>query len=146
MYRVIRTDDVSLEELVRHFQDELVLAVEMKAGLKVSMPRVREVISDALRGDGHVILQVGHCFCLASVAESWYSKDKYLYEELLVANGTGDFHEVAAGIQDYAKDQGCKAVVIGTLAQRRERAYGRLLESCGFRQVAQTYIKELHHG
>ena len=145
MYRVIREDDPYIEEFVNRVKDYLVEAVEKKSHLTVDLSKVYSNIRRALlhpSWDG-TVLKVGHCYVYCTITDSWYSDDKYLHEELLVADWSGDFREVLEGLQEFAADQGCKAVVIGTLAQEREEVYGRLLSRYGYKRVALSYMKEV---
>lgn len=144
MYRILRKNDPSVDRLLAK-APELLEAVERKSGLKVSLVKGLHTVLDALVNptDSVAVIRVGHCWCLCSVTSSWYSNDLYLYEELLIADGTGDFRIVLDDLRQYARDKGCVAIVVGTLAQAREEAYGKLLSRYGYKKVASTYMKEL---
>lgn len=145
MYKVIREDDPYIEEFVNRVTDYLVGAVEKKSHLTVDLDKVYSNIREAILHPSWngTVLKVGHCYVYCTITDSWYSDDKYLHEELLVADGSGDFKLVLNGLQEFAATNGCKAVVIGTLAQEREEVYGRLLSRYGYKRIALSYMKEL---
>lgn len=85
---------------------------------------------------------IGPCIVGYSTYTPWWSNDRLLVEEFIYRYKPGDINLTLLGLEQIAYRNGCKAVVIGTLAMQREDAYVALLTRKGYRKVAQQLIKE----
>lgn len=129
-------------EIVEH---SLIEGVQAKTGCKVDWDKAREFVEFAANepSDDGFILYAGGCFVLLSIGSAWYTNEKYLYEDFIIAVEPTDFRALADALAALASDMGAVGIIVGTLAQHREKAYGRLLERVGFRKVASEYFKEI---
>ena len=76
-----------------------------------------------------------------NVVQPWWSPDPVLAEEFIVRYKPGNFADTIAELEAHAKAQGCKALVISSLAQIRKESYGHYLQRKGFREVSREYVK-----
>ena len=85
--------------------------------------------------------QAGPCLVGLNVVQPWWSPDPVLAEEFIVRYKPGNFADTIAELEAHAKTQGCKALVISSLAQIRKESYGHYLQRKGFREVSREYVK-----
>lgn len=121
---------------------EVAPAMEKKTGIHPDVSRWWPYIQGCVEdpGPSGVLLKVGHCYVAVSISEHWSSPQRILFEEYIMADGSGPFEDVLDGLRHYARDMGCEFVSIGSLGQLRDRAYGRLLTQHGMKEVARTYM------
>ena len=93
------------------------------------------------------LLVVGSYAVLVTVTQPWWSPDLLLSEEAFVRLGTeGVFADALQGLEAFAKDAGCSAVVISDTVSRSGKAYTRLLGMHGYRLVTNQHVKEIDNG
>ena len=93
------------------------------------------------------LLVVGSYAVLVTVSQPWWSPDLLLSEEAFVRLGTeGVFADALQGLEEFAKDAGCSAVVISDTVSRSGKAYTRLLGMHGYRLVSNQHVKEIDNG
>ena len=93
------------------------------------------------------LLVVGSYAVLVTVTQPWWSPDLLLSEEAFVRIGTkGVFADALQGLEAFAKDAGCSAVVISDTVSRSGKAYARLLGMHGYRLVTNQHVKEIDNG
>lgn len=85
--------------------------------------------------------QAGPCLVGLNIVQPWWSPDPVLAEEFIVRYKPGNFADTIAELEAHAKAQGCKALVISSLAQIRKESYGHYLQRKGFREVSREYVK-----
>lgn len=85
--------------------------------------------------------QAGPCLVGLNVVQPWWSPDTVLAEEFIVRYKPGNFADTINELEAHAKAQGCKALVISSLAQIRKESYGHYLQRKGFREVSREYVK-----
>jgi hypothetical protein len=85
--------------------------------------------------------QAGPCLVGLNVVQPWWSPDPVLAEEFIIRYKPGNFADTIAELEAHAKAQGCKALVISSLAQIRKESYGHYLQRKGFREVSREYVK-----
>lgn len=138
-------------------------------GVLEAIPRVSQHFYEALIQKGHTpckdtilervyaayyredpdltLLVVGSYAVLVTVAQPWWSPDLLLSEEAFVRLGTGGvFADALQGLEAFAKDAGCSAVVISDTVSRSGKAYTRLLGMHGYRLVTNQHVKEIDNG
>ena len=107
----------------------------------------KELLDIAWRGiDGcapYEFWQAGPCLVGLNVVQPWWSRGRVLAEEFIVRYKPGNFADTLTELEAHAKAQGCKALVISSLAQIRKESYGHYLKRKGFREVSQEYVKGL---
>ena len=93
------------------------------------------------------LLVVGSYAVLVTVTQPWWSPDLLLSEEAFVRIGPeGVFADALQGLEEFAKDAGCSAVVISDTVSRSGKAYTRLLGMHGYRLVTNQHVKEIDNG
>lgn len=104
-----------------------------------------ELLAHAYRGmecwGPYQFWQAGPCLVGLNVVQPWWSPDPVLAEEFIVRYKPGNFADTIKELEAYAKAQGCKALVISSLAQIRKESYGHYLQRKGFREVSREYVK-----
>ena len=85
--------------------------------------------------------QAGPCLVGLNIVQPWWSPDPVLAEEFIIRYKPGNFADTIAELEAHAKAQGCKALVISSLAQIRKESYGHYLQRKGFREVSREYVK-----
>ena len=93
------------------------------------------------------LLVVGSYAVLVTVAQPWWSPNLLRSEEAFIRLGTeGVFADALQGLEAFAKDAGCSAVVISDTVSRSGKAYTRLLGMHGYRLVTNQHVKEIDNG
>ena len=85
--------------------------------------------------------QSGPCLVGLNIVQPWWSNDLVLAEEFIVRYKPGNFADTITELEAHAKANGCKALVISSLAQIRKESYGHYLQRKGFREVSREYVK-----
>lgn len=92
-------------------------------------------------GSDYTLVTAGPCIVGYNIAQPWWSPDPVLAEEFIIRYKPGNFADTIAELEAHAKAQGCKALVISSLAQIRKESYGHYLQRKGFREVSREYVK-----
>lgn len=92
-------------------------------------------------GSDYTLVTAGPCIVGYNMVRPWWSADTMLMEEFIIRYKPGNFADTIKALEQHAKANGCKDLVIASLAMVRQESYGEYLKRKGFREVARQYIK-----
>lgn len=96
--------------------------------------------------DPFQLWQAGPCLVGLNVVQPWWANAPVLAEEFIIRCKPGNFADTITELEAHAKAQGCKELVISSLAMIRKESYGHYLQRKGFREVSREYVKDIQHG
>ena len=130
-----------LPKLIRR----VALATTVKTGVAPNPVSIKRSIDLACQGreDNFVLVTAGPCLVGYNIGQPWWGDMVALSEEFVVRYKPGNFADTIKDLEQHARDLGCTALVISSLAMIRQESYGDYLKRKGFREVSREYMKGL---
>ena len=133
-----------LPKLIRR----VALATTVKTGVAPNPVSIKRSIDLACQGreDNFVLVTAGPCLVGYNIGQPWWGDMVALSEEFVVRYKPGNFADTIKDLEQHARDLGCTALVVSSLAMIREVSYGDYLKRKGFREVSREYMKGIDNG
>ena len=137
----------AIERCLPALTDAMAMRLDVMGQNRLSNAELLCIAEDGMHGRApYEFWQAGPCLVGLNVVQPWWSRDRVLAEEFIVRYKAGNFADTISELEAHAKAQGCKALVISSLAQIRKESYGHYLNRKGFREVSREYVKDIQHG
>lgn len=131
---------------------ELALNLSMRTEVKGIKTRPHEELAQIVIGamyGAHApfrLVTAGPCLVGMNINTPWWGNDAVLSEEFVVWYKPGNFKDTLQDLETHAKEQGCKYLVLSSLASIREISYGEYLKRKGFKAASREFVKEIAYG